>query len=334
MNEVIVTRFLSALTSNKLVDSAPYKNGKGALVISDKIIPFSIQEKGFAVGGDSPVECYCPNPEASLVRVLSCKLFGVTDVKFKDKLYSSVNVYPKAVRSDGVLFSTADGREFLASSSNTRVTLGLYDILYSRNADSSVLMLPELLPSGSDVVSIASRKVSQYFVSPKNEILSSSLSLVTDEFVASGADVETFKRINAIYQDKSVVAEKAPTPDDLVAVASQAVLSNTANGYRMSASISLDGGLNYHLEEDVKPSFALVQSSVLAAGEAISDLERGIIFSNKTHLESVLNLRQDPKAVTEESSLSYSSENSPSQRVADFWGIPVMSSVKSFVWSY
>lgn len=334
MNETIVTDFLDALVSHKLVDKTFYKEGRGALVISEKVIPFSVKEKGFAVGGDSPVECYCPNPAASLVRVLSCQLFGTTDAKFKDHVYSSVNMYPKAIRSDGVLFATANGKEFLASSSNSRVTLGLYDLLYSRNADSSILMMPELIPS-KDVVSIANHKAAKYFVFPKNSVLSSSLTAVTDEVIVTGADTEKAKQINNIYSDKSILGNNAPANADLVEVSSQCILSSTKNGYTLSSQLSLDNGITYHLEEEIKPEFSLVQSSVLAANALLSDLDKGVIFSAK-HKQALKNMRYQPKAVSVESSLSIAKEVASSGKtVSEFWGIPVYSHrVTSYVWSY
>lgn len=330
----MVTRFLGALVANKLVDSAPFKDGKGAIVISDKILPFAIKEKGFAVGGDTPLECYCPNPEASLIRVLSNKIFGTTTAKFKDTVYNSVNIYPKAIRSDGIIFATANGKEFLTSSSNTRVTLGLYDILYSRNADSSILMLPELLPSGSNVVNIASQKVRDCFVSLKNEVLSASLTTVTDEAIVSGKDTKKAMQVNAIYSDKSALGASAPLNKDLLQVSESTTLTSSKTGYILSSDLSTNTGITYHLEESVKPDFSLVQSSVLAANHVVSDLEKGVIFSSN-HRQAVQNLRQHAVPLSEETTIACSEERSPAGRVSTYWGIPVNGdSVKSVVWSY
>jgi len=336
MKTVILNSFLNSLVENSLVDSAIFdeESGHGAIVSDKETLPFSLKEKGFVVSGKDPLETYCPNPEASLVRILSARLFGVKDAVFNGKNYSGVTVYPTKVRSDGVVFSTANGKEFISSSSNTRVTLGLYDILYSRNADSSVLMLPELLPSGSDVVAIASQKFRDCFVSVKTESIMSGATTCTESVCITSGDVSKYVKINQMYGDNSKLGDAAPTAEQMAEHGTDYVLQNSKAGYVLSCKLGLDTGISYLLEEEVKPSFALVQSSVTAANGLISELDKGVIFSSE-HREAIKNLRQQAKPVQQSTTLSYNEAESLGDRVADYWGVPVVShKVKTVVWSY
>lgn len=337
MENVILNSFLGSLLENSLVDSAVYDpaSGQGALIFSGKsTISFSLKEKGFVVSGKDPVEIYCPNPEASLVRVLSAKLFGTTNAKFGNKVYNSVTIYPKSVRSDGVVFSTADGKEFIQSSSNTRVTLGLYDILYSRNADSSVLMLPELLPSGNDVVSIASQKLRDCFVSVKNECLMPGATTITPEVCIASGDISSYTKINKLYSDLSLIGSAAPTAEQIVDNCDSVVIQSAKTGYTMSSQLSLDTGISYHLDEVIQPSFALVQSTLNSANHLVNELELGVILSG-AHRQAIKSLREKPEVVNQKSSLSYHMAESQGASVSKYWGVPVAASkVKTFVWSY
>lgn len=330
----ILSSYLRALTSYSLADSAVFdpESGRGCVTVGSSNYPFAIKEKGFAIAGSVNKAFFCENPEPVLTKVLSSELFGTKTATFSGKTYNSATVYPVAVQSDAVKFSTASGKQFVVSSDNCRVTLGLYDLLYSRNGEHSVLMLPELLPSGGDNVAIASSKVAECFCTLRSESLGEDFAHVYNGKVICPGDVTQYASINQALGDYSTVGTRAPAVEDVLQSAKDLVLSSNKEGYTLSGSISFDG-VTYYAEKNIRPSLALVQSCVSKQNETMESLASGVILS-KVEPEVLAELCKNSISRKDRGSLHSSTEVQTLQEAKAFWGLPVQSSLKTTIWGF
>lgn len=266
----MVEEFLNACKSVGAIDSfavTPSKllikqNGKSLMVHCAKDAFFLVSSASVTKG----LEVRTNKRDAVLSRVLASKLLGVTDAKFGDKEYKGVSVYPTKVLNAAVEFSTASGKTFLVNSSNTRVTLGLYDILYSAGGEHSILMLPELYPS--DPVRVAS----SFAVGPRDEFLSEQLVSAVGDFVALPTEKKTRLRQNFFYYGANYEGKL-----DTAAIVSKATrcrISSSEHGYQLETK-SIVSGVEYQFSGSCMLPLEAVKSELVHAGGDIFSLKDG-----------------------------------------------------------
>ena len=290
----LVAEYIHSLKDANLVKDASYdeKTGEG-FVASDKVTyMFSHKEKGFIVSSiEGAREFFCPRVPQTLIRVLASRLFGVQDGEFNGKTYQSVVFLPVQSSEDSVTFQTKEGKQFVCSSSNTLVTLGLYDILYSRNGDQSVLMLPKLFPS-SNPVAVASSKLPDLFVSIKNSCLSNKLDTMDDVEVVPAGDVPQKILANKIIFDHSKVGSDVPEMHRILQNADRIFLKNSTSGFDLLVDYAADSdfGLKYSMASNLKATVSQSQQLCSAENRAYSELVDGIeITSSRDLLEEIFN---------------------------------------------
>lgn len=300
----MIEEFLNSCKSVGAIDSytaTPSKvlvkqNGKSLMVYRDKGSFFLVSSASV----DKGLEVRTNGGEKILARVLASKLLGTRDATFAGKEYHDVSVYPTKVLSSAVEFSTARGKTFLVNSSNTRITLGLYDILYSTGGEHSILMLPDLFPK--DPVPVAS----SFSVGLRDEFLSQQLISSVGDFVALPTEQKTRLRQNFFFYGKN--QKSAVDVNKVIGSSTKCKIASSVSGYQLDTK-AIVSGVEYQFSGTCMLPLDLVMSELKHSGGDTFNLKDGFMLAEDSAAKLISSAKQVKSNVTLATTCSYEEKN-------------------------
>lgn len=285
----LLRSFLTSALEQNLIDSVQFNadSTKCAIHSDTRVVDVVKGKKGYFISSGlvDGTEVFTNHP-AAIVRLVANKLFGLATVDFKGNKYSGVSIYPNRVLSSGVEFKTANGKTFIVSSDETRVTLGLYDLLYTASGEHSILMMPTLYGSSPTIEKVAANieRMKPYFVSIRSQYLSPKCSTVCGDLIAVAANYQKHLKINEYLGDKSRPSSCVPTVAEALASSKSCNLKTVQSGYTLNFSVPGDT-VKYHFSGDAKIDLASVQAAVSSAGEGMYSLASGVSVTDAPYLQ-------------------------------------------------
>lgn len=248
---------------------------------------------------DRASEVFSNKKDPVLVKSIANRVLGVADIRFKDKVYSGVNIAPSKIVDGSVEFKTAKGNTFIVSNNDVKVTLGLYDILYSVGAEHSILMMPLLYPKNPTKLALMSsvdafgdfsdtelKYLSQYAVSIRNDFISSSVTSGSFGLCSTPLDfIERKKVNNALYKSKSPVSTKSLSVKDIVSKADSLAVKLEKDGYGVTAIKSF-GGVEYIFSGKCQVPVEVVGVALSGERKDMYSLTSGVSFKSKASIAS------------------------------------------------
>lgn len=275
-----VLRWIESAQSAQLVDGT---EGSGEMIrvrSGDVSLILSWYGDSYAVIDESRpsefVEVRGKAP-ASAVRFLANSLFGTGSADFDGKAYSDVSVYPYKATGTGLEFRTPSGRSWVCSSSEPRITMGLYDLLYAAGNEAAILMMPMLWAEGTPTVALQSAvdRFKPYFFTIRSEFLSSRFTATLGDVTVPPASARDVAAINSVFGDNSKIGNKAPVMSTVIGNSDEMTLQLKDRSLCLLCS-SMVNGIGYTAD-----AHGTVDSSKLSAvleleGSSYSDLPYGI----------------------------------------------------------
>lgn len=279
-----VMRWVDAARSAGLVDSVEERGAVSRIRSGNKSLLLSWDGDNFAVVDEARpahmVEVKSKAP-ISAVKVLSRHLFGQGDHEFDGKAYSGVSLYPRKVTNRGVEFETPSGRRWVCSSNEVRVTLGLYDLLYSANNESSILMMPMLYNEGTPSVQVQASvdRLKPYFFGIRSEFLSNRFTVTLGGLTVPPSSSGDVARINSEFGDRSVVGNKAPTLSSVIDSSDEMAITLKNQKLSMVAS-SMHDGIEYSVDAQGVMGSDRLTAVLEIEGSSYADLPYGVVVKD------------------------------------------------------
>lgn len=285
--------FLVALEqSGFITNSETYTDGSFHFITGSHHVIGQLTPRGFFISQNGKANRVITNkPIALLCREIASGLFGFTNAKYQDKTYQSVCVFPIKQGGGIVQFKTASGGTFAIKSSNTRVTLGLYDLLYAQNAEHSIMMLPVLWGASNVEVEWLNSSVSDfhpYFVSLKSSMMTKDCISASSHTTVKPSKYTKAITCNKYIGDFSNPGSQAPTKRDIIMLGKTFVYSGI-KGHQVRSVLDFEG-VTYAFASRVNLRDSMVKAICSSAAEDIFEMDNGVEVQDAEVLKALADL--------------------------------------------